>query len=287
MARLAGLVCALLLAGGSVAAEAKTPVKHGKVAIALSKDRQPKPKRQTKSKAKPAKPSRTSSSSGNRSARRFLEVPTPAALAESPAHRYANLSSAAAYAELDRRGVRYVRPSAAPSGVRAPIRLSAPLHGVFVHSALPPAERSSSMYELLDARLALALDDFCALLERHEVVELVHYTMYRPGASPRADSDLLPTRHPGGLAIDVGALRKRDGTWLDVGQHWQSDIGRKTCGPGAKQQKGPLAEELVGIVCEAAGARLFHYMLTPHYDAAHHDHVHLEIKPSGRWFLVN
>jgi hypothetical protein len=28
-------------------------------------------------------------------------------------------------------------------------------------------------------------------------------------------------------------------------------------------------------------------MLSPHYDGAHADHWHLEIKPGVKWFLVN
>jgi hypothetical protein len=40
-------------------------------------------------------------------------------------------------------------------------------------------------------------------------------------------------------------------------------------------------------VCEATDERLFHFALTPDFDAAHADHVHLEIKPATRWFIVN
>jgi hypothetical protein len=167
-----------------------------------------------------------------------------------------------------------------------PIRLLGPLHGVNIHSTLPPAERESSVFEILDARLAIALDDFTALLAKHDVVELVHYTMYRPPSERRAD----PTnqiRHPAGLAIDVGAFRKRDGRWLAVGPHWPSNIGAKTCGDGATEHWGHEARELVSIVCEAKDRRIFHFMLTPDFDAAHADHVHLEIKPATRWFIVN
>jgi hypothetical protein len=217
----------------------------------------------------------------------FLEVPAREVTEASPAYTYANLDNEAAYAELDRRGIPYQREEPGPNGVRAPIRLTGRLHGVEIHSTVPPEKRSTTHYEILDARLALALDDFCALLSEREIVELVHYTMYRPGASPRADSDSLPTRHPGGLAIDLGALRRKDGRWIDVREVWSADIGKKTCGAGAKQHEDDRARELVTLVCDAAERRLFHYMLTPHFDQAHHDHLHLEIKPAVKWFLVN
>src|SRR5690606_25689885 len=101
----------------------------------------------------------------------------------SPAYRYANMTNEEAFAELDRRKILYVREK--PTfGVRAPIRLTGRLHGVHVHSSLPPEQRPTTPFEILDARLALAVDDFCAILERHDVDELVHYTMYRPNVPP-------------------------------------------------------------------------------------------------------
>lgn len=115
----------------------------------------------------------------------FLVVPEPAVAEATPAYRYANMSNDEAFAELDRRKVIYSKIDPVP-GVRAPVRLTGRLHGVYIHSALPPDQRVTSHYEILDARLLLALDDFSAVLERHDVDELVHYTMYRPNVSARA-----------------------------------------------------------------------------------------------------
>jgi hypothetical protein len=202
------------------------------------------------------------------------------------AFHYANLGDAEAIAELDRRGIAWVPATPPLPGVRTPIRLKGPLRGVTIHSTLPAAERPTSAFEILDARLALALDDFCVLLARHDVVELVHYTMYRPPGELPPDLT-KQIRHPAGLAIDVGAVRKADGRWLAVGPHWPSDIGAKTCGEGAREHWSRQGREIVSIACEAADLRMFHFILTPHFDAAHADHLHLEIKPETRWFLVN
>ena len=404
----------------------------------------------------------------------YAVSPPPSVLAASPAHVYANMSDDEAFAELDRRGVPYVREGEV-RGVRSPIRLAGPLHGVHIHSVLPEEARASSVFEILDARLALSLDDFAVLLERHDVVELVHYTMFRPNvakeepppprvakaaapedekprardgkpapggpsstvthpepqrepassasrakderhaparssdlgkkgelrdkaprqhrkdaikgkaasraklelsgaardASPAAgatttapqktkpqvdaktqadvagkagkrdakvdakaqadvagkagkrdpkapathkgselaahdaeqpelDAPAAPapaprtkrprwappgTRHPAGLAIDLGALRKRDGTWLSVAQHFGGRIGAPTCGPASKPPTTGVGAELWAIVCEAASAGLFTYVLSPNYDADHADHFHMEIKGSSRVVL--
>lgn len=217
----------------------------------------------------------------------YLEIPASAEATSSRAYHYANLSNEAAYAELRARGIAFEAARPPLPGVRAPVRLLGPLHDVVIHSSLPREQRKASPFEILDARLALALDDFCELLARHDVIELVHYTMYRPSVVLPPDTGAPQTRHPGGLAIDVGGLRKRSGRWIAVGPHWPSKVGAKTCGPGAREYKSRPARELVSIVCEAADLRMFHYMLTPHFDAHHADHLHLEIKPAVKWFLVN
>jgi hypothetical protein len=218
---------------------------------------------------------------------KYLEIPAGPEAETSRAHQYANLSNSEAYAELARRGIGY-RPATPPQpGVRAPIRLTGPLNGVLIHSSLPPEERATTPFEILDARLALALDDFTALLARHGVVEIVHFTMYRPAGALTADPNLPQSRHPGGMAIDVGGLKKQNGQWLAIGPHWPASVGAQTCGRGARSLKSRAARELVSIVCEAADLRIFHYMLTPHFDPAHADHLHLEIKASVKWFLVN
>ena len=114
-------------------------------------------------------------------------VPPPQSVADPamPAFRYADMADEEALRELSSRGIVFERLEGVP-GVRAPVRLATRLHGVLIRSSLPMEDRADSKFEILDARLALALDDFTALLESHDVVELVHYTMYRPnGPKPR------------------------------------------------------------------------------------------------------
>jgi hypothetical protein len=152
---------------------------------------------------------------------------------------------------------------------------------------LPKEERATTPFEILDARLALALDDFCAILANHDVVELVHFTIYRPNDPSPVENAGGLSRHPGGMAIDVGALRKRNGSQLTVLPDWPSAVGAKTCGPTARRVLGRKGRELMSILCEAADERLFQVMLTPHFNAAHRDHWHLEIKTDVKWFLVH
>jgi hypothetical protein len=157
---------------------------------------------------------------------------------------------------------------------------------VTIHSSLPKAEWATTPFEILDARLALSLDDFAVILQNHDVVEVVHFTMYRPSDPHPEDAEGGKNRHPGGMAIDVGALKKRSGATLSVASYWPSAIGAKTCGDGARHLPTRRGRELMSILCEARDARLFSAMLTPHYNRAHHDHFHLELTPNVSWFMV-
>jgi len=350
----------------------------------------------------------------------LLVIPPREEAEATAAYRYANMTNEEALAELDRRSIPYV--AAEPVvGVRAPVRLTGRLHGVYIHSALPLDQRATTIFEILDARLALALDDFAAVLEKHDIDEVVHYTMYRPnvpkaepkaeakgevGASPKtppsqeraapaapapkaqspleaiatkaaklekagkkkvvvektgaaspkgtkqkapivtnapkpreivggngkkaapvaqktaavaqkpaaaapkpaekkpAEKPVPPkivtvakphqqkwappgTRHPAGLAIDVGMLHKKDGTWLSVAEHFHGQIGEKTCGDGARVPEQAQARELRALVCESQAEHIFTYVLSPNYDVAHADHFHMEIKPGVFWFLTH
>jgi hypothetical protein len=40
------------------------------------------------------------------------------------------------------------------------------------------------------------------------------------------------------------------------------------------------------MVCAAVSADLFQVVLTPHYDRAHGNHVHLEVVPGVPWSFV-
>ncbi len=210
----------------------------------------------------------------------------PETTPETPATTYARMDRAACLEELERRGAAFSEVPEA-RGVLAPIRLLAPMHGVTFRTALPAAQRASSPWEIADCRLALALDDLSATLAAHDVVEVVHFSMYRP-PSPAWPAGKIASRHLGALAIDAAAFVKRDGKTLVVERDFHGRIGARTCGPGAAPLVAtPEALELRQIVCEIADAHLFNVELTPDYNWAHRNHLHLEVTAGARWFVVH
>jgi len=208
---------------------------------------------------------------------------TPADATETPAYRYGQMSQDDCEAALHDRGISYQRETA--RGVAMPIRLTGPLHGVVFRTN--DGDPRTSPYDIVDCRLALALDDFAVILAGHDIVEVRHYSIYR--APPRDwPDDKLGTRHNGALAIDAALFTGRDGKKLEVLKDFHGKIDAKTCGPGAGPHPAtPEAVELRAILCEAVDHHLFNVVLTPNYNKPHRNHFHLEITAGVKWFLVH
>jgi hypothetical protein len=213
-------------------------------------------------------------------------VPASAAGPAAPASRYAALDRTSCEVELGKRNIAFERVAEA-RGVIAPLRLKGPIAGIDFHSMLPAAQRRTSPYEIYDCRLVLALDDWARVLARHDVVEVVHYSVYRP---PSAKTVLNGPgrRHTGALAIDAAIFKTRDGRTMSVEKDFHGRIGSKPCGAGSAPSSSlpAPAVTLRQIVCEAADAQLFNVMLTPDYNWPHRNHFHLEVTAGVRWVLV-
>jgi hypothetical protein len=203
---------------------------------------------------------------------------------EAPAQRYAKLDKTACEAELTKRGISFKSETA--SSVLAPVRLTGPLRGVTFHSSLPAAQRTTSPYEIFDCRLVLALDDFSVILNRYDIVSVIHFSVYRP--PPAKFAPPVGKQHTGALAIDAAVFVRKDGTKLTVEKDFHGRIGANTCGAGTSPWPvTPESVALRGIVCEAASARLFNVVLTPDFNWAHRNHFHLEITAGAAWYLVH
>lgn len=193
---------------------------------------------------------------------------------------YGGLGRARCEAELHRRGISF-EPLDDVHGVVAPLRLTGPLSGVTFRSNLPPNRARTSPYDIYDCRLVLALDDFARVLVKYDIVEVVHFSVYRPARGKRAQSDAPGRAHPGALAIDAARFKTADGRTLSVLKDFRG--GRR----GSKPCPAPSsASDLRKIACEAHEAGLFNVLLTPHYDRAHKDHLHLEVRGGVPWTLV-
>jgi len=181
--------------------------------------------------------------------------------------------------QLARAGVSFqsVAPDAA-NGVRQPILLTGALGGIQIRARGGP-----SVHEVIDCRLALSLLAWAPSLSSAGVSVLEHYSIYRPGARTPNKGQL--SGHARGLAIDAARFHMRDGRVFDVETDWEArDRDEAPCPRRPDEAQG--ARLLRGVVCDAVEHQLFQVVLTPHHDAAHHNHVHLELKPEVDWTYV-
>jgi hypothetical protein len=81
------------------------------------------------------------------------------------------------------------------------------------------------------------------------------------------------------MALDVGILERDDGTRWDVARDFPKQLGRPPCEARQAEPEAGSGEELRALVCDLAVSGLFSVVLTPNYNEAHHDHVHVELNP--------
>jgi hypothetical protein len=162
---------------------------------------------------------------------------------------------------------------AAVSDIAWPIALTGPIAGIRIHGTGKPDDPTN----YLDCRLAIALLAWAPQLRAKGVVGVEHYSMYRADAV--VGQSKKPSGHATGRAIDVAKLELRDGRILNVLDDWKNRTrGADPCHAYPDEQAGKLLRELV---CDVAARGLFQTIVTPHYNDAHGNHVHLEMDPQG------
>lgn len=198
-------------------------------------------------------------------------LPGPHLAPSAPAMLSANLSPARCNARRRAAGLAVAPAHIAAPGVATPLRITGRIGGVrFV------TPRAPSPYGVLDCRLALALGELATVLARHGVIAVYVDNFYRPHA--HLPGKRKASQHAYGLAVDLMGVTLSDGTTLRVADDWHGAIGRPTCGPGsAPTPATPGALALREIVCDVARAGIFHHMLTPDFNPAHHSHFHFDI----------
>jgi len=171
----------------------------------------------------------------------------------------------------------HVEKKTAP-GVRWPVRLDGPIHGVRFNSM-----DASTTYTILDCRLAVALSAWASSLARAGVQRVEYFSMYRPHARIAGSGSV--SGHAHGLAIDAARFHLSSGAVLDVLPDWEEKTrGQAPCPVRRAEARG--ARILRSIACSVVDQKLFQVVLTPHYNRAHNNHLHLELKPEVTWTYV-
>jgi hypothetical protein len=160
-------------------------------------------------------------------------------------------------------------------GVECPVRLRGQVGGIEVHGPV-----GNSQGDILDCRLVVGLLVWSRTLASAEVVRIDAYSGYRSGA--RVARTGRPSGHATAMAIDIGRLHLANGRVLDIETAWP-DRRRGVSPCEQTEADGDELRLLRRIVCAVVEDETFQIVLTPHFDQAHRNHIHLELRPEVDW----
>jgi hypothetical protein len=200
--------------------------------------------------------------------------------AKSAARRYGNMSPGACAKELRTLNGMFKRVGA-QKGVATPTRVIGPIEEIRFRV---PGEKSK--FGVLDCRLALTLVEFARFLKERGVTEVVVDNFYRVNAR-LPGKRTKRSQHAYGLAIDLRAFHLADGSRWDVEQDWGASTDTEPCGPLATLVSPTQhTAGLRNLVCELFEEQLFSHHLTPSHDAAHRNHLHLDIARDAKSVMI-
>jgi len=167
------------------------------------------------------------------------------------------------YAQLDARHVSYKRTK--KPGIALAVEITGPLGGV-----------TYSGYDALviDCSLAVSLDE----IGRYVTAMGIDRAAFSSAYSRRTVRGTnRPSKHSFGLAIDVAGFTGNDLGTVRIDRDYEQGLGDAVDCVGAPLTQGGAVLKI--LQCQLVRSGLFHLVLSPDYDDAHHDHFHLEASP--------
>jgi len=165
-------------------------------------------------------------------------------------------------------------------GVEQPVRLLGPIHGV--EFSIPWSKNPrSDLHTIWDCRLVAAMIPLADWLSARGIGEVHYFSVLRRRSSKRKKR---LSQHNLGLAIDVlGFVPRRrfspgdprNASRWDVEEHYPKG---RVQGCPARDFRDQSTDVYAQFVCFATQRGLFHTLLTPDYDRAHRNHLHLDLK---------
>lgn len=183
--------------------------------------------------------------------------------------RLIEMTQAQCFKLLNKHQVKYKRLQKADY-VKYPVQILSPIAGIrYTHT------RRSKKYSVMDCRLVVALVGLGPVLKEFKVTDVYHMRTHTNGA--RVGGKGRTRRHHWALAIDIARLVTVDGENMDVKRDWADR--RKGADPCVAQDSDSKKHKTSRrLICKTAQQDIFHWILTPHYNKAHYDHFHVEIR---------
>jgi hypothetical protein len=226
--------------------------------------------------------------------------PPPGGIAVPVAKDTWNLSDEQCLALLGEAGIATRAPDFPTPAVRTPLLLEGPIEGVAIRPRWP--QKTRPVNTVMDCRLIVALVAVAREASHAGFGEVLFYSTYRPLEPPpekceegqagaacrkakrRYERALAgPSQHRRALAIDIHSFRRPDGTEVTLLEHYERHDGQPPCADEPRTEEGRFLKELA---CALHRRKVFHVVLTPNSNQAHHNHFHFDITPNAGWYIV-
>jgi hypothetical protein len=167
------------------------------------------------------------------------------------------------YDELAARHITYKKTK--KPGIARPVEVMSQLGGVEVTGNGPL---------VIDCSLVVSLDEAGRYMKALGMTK-VHFASAYSRRNVRGTNH--PSKHSYGLAIDVSAFAGPAIGTLRVDNDYEQGLGDAIDCVGQPVTRGGAILKV--LQCQLVRSGLFHLVLSPDYDDAHHDHYHLEAIP--------
>jgi hypothetical protein len=167
------------------------------------------------------------------------------------------------YDELDARNVTYKKTK--KPGIKNPVEVTSALGGIAVEGA-------DAL--VIDCSLAVSLDEAGRYMKALGMTNARFSSAYSRRTVRGTNN---PSKHSYGLAIDVSAFTGPDLGTLRIDKDYEQGLGDAVDCVGQPLTQGGAVLKV--LQCQLVRSGLFHLVLSPDYDDAHHDHFHLEVIP--------
>jgi hypothetical protein len=167
------------------------------------------------------------------------------------------------YDELDARHISYKKTK--KPGIAKAVEVTGTLGGVVVSGETPL---------VIDCSLVVSLDEAGKYI-RALGLDQAHFASAYSRRNVRGTNH--PSKHSYGLAIDLSAFTGTDLGTLRVSKDYEQGLGDAVDCVGLPMTQGGAVLKV--LQCQLVRSGLFHLVLSPDYDDAHHDHFHLEALP--------
>lgn len=165
----------------------------------------------------------------------------------------------------------------ATRGIEDPVSVTTPIEGVHYRYA---SWTASDRALVMDCRLAVALARMSrALRDRWNITDVQHIGIYNYRT---ISGSTRLSQHAYATAIDIGALRARNGTTYSVLTDFTMN-GAPTCPPRATNAIDRVLKE---FACWMYDSRTFHIILTPNYNSAHRNHFHVDLTTGSHFISI-